>query len=531
MINIIGHIKQLFVKYPYLTIGLFVSVFFIVCAYVLPIQFEENDDITMLLLASGKYSGTPEAHLMYINYLYGLFLFLWYKSFPAIEWYSIWFSLLHIISITLILKEILWRKCHALVKYSVSFIILIFEIFFVVNFQFTTTATLTTMAGIVLVLSNERKKSIYFGLFFIVIGGLIREESALMSLILSSPIFIFLLLQKNKKAIVLIYAVLLIVICHAFNHFAYKYTSWSYFNDFRVIKAHIIDNNNSLKYFETIKDQSETDDFMLFMSSIFDSKILDNNKLDAILNRINAKNSRSIFLEMVSIFKSFIIGNFNNYLPPILSILLFILVFLISSHQKYHQISLILVFILFGLLLCYIPVFRTLKYRAFISSLFILFVLTVIHYNINKNLLAIIVFCITLYFSNYLFRMIKNSLKYNSKKHELFISQYNMITKYNGIIVPFGGSYLIECYSPFKVSQKWESQKIFSFALVGSPLNNGICNNHVDFVNGPALFMDKGSVEPISALLIQSIKAHYNINAKYKIVEQDSLSAIVQFYK
>ena len=46
-------------------------VFFAVMAVVLPLGFEENDDVMMCMIANGSYTGTPDGHLVYINVLYG----------------------------------------------------------------------------------------------------------------------------------------------------------------------------------------------------------------------------------------------------------------------------------------------------------------------------------------------------------------------------------------------------------------------------------------------------------------------------
>ena len=157
MINKKFNFSQLVIKYPYLTIGFFITLFFIVCAIYLPIQFEENDDITMLLLASGKYSGTPDAHLFNINYLLGLLICFCYSITQKIEWYSVFFASIHIISISVILKYFLIDKKDSIVfKLLISLIILLFEAFFITNFQFTTTSTLACIAAVLLLLEYNK---------------------------------------------------------------------------------------------------------------------------------------------------------------------------------------------------------------------------------------------------------------------------------------------------------------------------------------------------------------------------------------
>ena len=47
---------------------------FAIMAIVLPLGFEENDDVMMCMISNGTYTGTPDCHLVYINVLYGWML-------------------------------------------------------------------------------------------------------------------------------------------------------------------------------------------------------------------------------------------------------------------------------------------------------------------------------------------------------------------------------------------------------------------------------------------------------------------------
>ena len=57
----------------------------------LPFRFEENDDVIMLLLASGNYTGNFESNLIFINPIYGGLVAFLYKSIKGIEWYTFLF--------------------------------------------------------------------------------------------------------------------------------------------------------------------------------------------------------------------------------------------------------------------------------------------------------------------------------------------------------------------------------------------------------------------------------------------------------
>ena len=67
-------------KYGLIALLLVVNAaFFALMAWVMPIRFEENDDVMMCMIANGTYSGAPDAHLVFINVLYGWVLTLFYR--------------------------------------------------------------------------------------------------------------------------------------------------------------------------------------------------------------------------------------------------------------------------------------------------------------------------------------------------------------------------------------------------------------------------------------------------------------------
>ncbi len=52
-------------KYGLIALLLVVNAaFFALMAWVMPIRFEENDDVMMCMIANGLYSGSPDAHLV-----------------------------------------------------------------------------------------------------------------------------------------------------------------------------------------------------------------------------------------------------------------------------------------------------------------------------------------------------------------------------------------------------------------------------------------------------------------------------------
>ena len=96
-------------------------VYFTVLALALPLTFEENDDVMMAMIANGSYSGTPDCHLVYINVIYGWVLTLLYGLTRAIEWYTLSFAVLHILSMSVLSYCVLTTPNRSNWGFSASF--------------------------------------------------------------------------------------------------------------------------------------------------------------------------------------------------------------------------------------------------------------------------------------------------------------------------------------------------------------------------------------------------------------------------
>lgn len=72
------------------------------------VRFFANDDVAMAALASGGYSGSPSARLVYVGYLPGLVLAAAYRALPSVPWYVL---LLDVAAVTALstVSWLLWR--------------------------------------------------------------------------------------------------------------------------------------------------------------------------------------------------------------------------------------------------------------------------------------------------------------------------------------------------------------------------------------------------------------------------------------
>src|ERR1035437_8053121 len=219
-------------------------------SWILPIRFETNDDVTMLLLASGKITGTPEAHLVYINYILGYLLTKCYTICNNIEWYTIFLFSIHICSFTIIIWQILLKKSSTLMKGLSILLFYSIEIRLLLCFQFTTTAALAAVAGLLLITKTSWIQKI-MGLMLFLFAVLLRFEAAYLVCIVFSPFYVTLIYPFKKsvfyKSLIIIFAGFILIMASQYLNFkAYQQSSdWKYFYDCEQYRGFIPDNTNA----------------------------------------------------------------------------------------------------------------------------------------------------------------------------------------------------------------------------------------------------------------------------------------------
>lgn len=134
------------------------TAFFILMAWLLPIHYEENDDVTMCMIANGVFSGNPDGHLVFINAIYGWMLAGLYMLSKAVEWYTLSFCVLHVLAMTGIVCVVVRDEgMHPLLKGM--FLVFMYVIWtrIIIAFQFTTTAGLLCFSGCLAMLQHSKK--------------------------------------------------------------------------------------------------------------------------------------------------------------------------------------------------------------------------------------------------------------------------------------------------------------------------------------------------------------------------------------
>lgn len=170
-----------------------------VTIWFLPWRFQTNDDVIMMWLVSGAYTGEPETYAVFIHPLLSWFFSKLYSLFPSISWYALtWFSVVFlsyqglIISLNRTKIGIYWVN-----------IVAIFCLFHFLHFclflQFTIVAGVAAFSGLILleIWNREKSKAIFIlSVGLITVSILIRSESFV--LILFGFSFYFLTFKITK---------------------------------------------------------------------------------------------------------------------------------------------------------------------------------------------------------------------------------------------------------------------------------------------------------------------------------------------
>ncbi len=149
-----------------------------------------NDDQVEADLASGRYSGTPESHLVFIKQTIGLPLSFAYSSAPTIPWYAISLVTTIILSLALLL-----RFARNLQNYLMWFAIAVpTTVFCVLRPNFTIASIIASTVGLVLLsfALTQGKWRCSAGLSFIliIVGYSWRADGFFLALLFCSPIIL-----------------------------------------------------------------------------------------------------------------------------------------------------------------------------------------------------------------------------------------------------------------------------------------------------------------------------------------------------
>ena len=137
--------------------------YFIFVYRMIPLYYEINDDVAMRNVAAGVITGEPDAHLIFVKYILGLFISGMYRFFPGWDWYGIVMIGIMLFSAAVILyrglveeKTFFWKFIYTVITLSLFTCVGLKHI---VAFQWTMVAAFAGAAGIFLFYTSKSKNT------------------------------------------------------------------------------------------------------------------------------------------------------------------------------------------------------------------------------------------------------------------------------------------------------------------------------------------------------------------------------------
>ncbi|MDP2041978.1 MAG: hypothetical protein Q8S14_04620 [Algoriphagus sp.] len=164
-------------------IPLVIGLLAIASVWLLPWRFQVNDDVVMMWLVSGAYTGSPESYAVFIHPLLSWFFSLLYRSFPLANWYAgTWFWTIGI-SFFLIFKKLEFSSNPVVFKRFLLVVILALCLHFCYFLQFTQVAGLACLASLIHLFGiggNKNRILSGIALVLFVLALLIRWEAVVL---------------------------------------------------------------------------------------------------------------------------------------------------------------------------------------------------------------------------------------------------------------------------------------------------------------------------------------------------------------
>lgn len=512
------------------TLLLFNTICFFALSILLPISFETNDDVTMLLISSGSYTGYPDAHLVFINYVYGLLLQTLYTNFPQLEWYTIFFSLIHILSITIIS----WCTLNSKKKISRQIIYLgllySIEAWIILNFQFTTTAAIGATAAIILLHSKDTLSSKISALLLFIIASLIRFDAAFLVLCVFSP-FILIQFYTTKRRIAYTLPLLCFVICalilNIYDKKVYEDSpSWSTYREFNLIRGKINDNPNTTRPIALPPNISNSD-YSLLLYFFPDTNIFDNNSLKTILSS----------LDKVSLTQKiqYSIITLKTYFWILVIISLIVIIQFIGLENRIMRITLLLTYAALLFLACYISLDGIFKLRVIMTTLlpfsWILFLSSDdVKYKYSySSILASILILFSLY---NLFEERKNHKQIIAERGDESICILNKIqVPEDELILTYLTAIRLEGLNPFTISKVYNRTPYYGLGwLAKIPFHDGKIDSFLDLIDKNMICVEKEDFEDFKQLISESILVNYNTIVDFEITTQTENILLIKIF-
>lgn len=468
-----------------ITLILLVNVlFFCLSSWLLPVMFEDNDDATMAWIASGIYSGTPDCHLVFINAIYGWLLTLLYRIIPNLEWYSISFAVLHVLSMTVIVDYWIRKTKDKWVTAGVLLLFYSFWALIIVRFQFTTTAAMAAFAATLLLL--QRKFG--FGGVLLLLASMVRFSAAgLVGLLMMPALINEYRIDVKKSYLPFLGIMVILLVAHCADDLFYQTPEWQYYKVFNSYRGKINDNPNLWRAVGHLPSDITEHQFRSVASFAIDPQETSASDLKKIYDCFNNtplyKKAKNIYPNVIKRYGIWFLG----------VTLLFAAAIVICGRRRTWLSYLLLFFFWIGVL-SFISLNGSVKFRVFLSSL-----LPIMFYacsalscmrSTNHMVMKTIALISVLLFSGELINnTVHQYIKVRASQAKMAEQMSLVERSADYTIISAGADFSVECFPPFDLSKMITPRKFINpYCMMASPLNEGF-SSFKDLLNGNLVYL------------------------------------------
>lgn len=287
-------------KYNRLTALLINILFFAVVLLLFKPNYDANDDNCMISLLCGAY-GNPDGHIVWTNYIIGLFLSTLYRLKADFVWYTLFYFLLMFIAFTEITAAVLRRARNHAVRALLAVVLLFGYLECFTKMNFTRTASILAIAGMTDLadaIASEEKKPVQAaaGVVLCLLSFMVRYESLFLTAAMYGGILILSISsyvkghEKNeiiKRAMqgVVALAVLggLVLGAKLIDDRAYSSKEWKEYEEYNRYRGELLDfgwpDYEKNKELYTSLNISESDLWLYQAWDFYDTEILNTNAL------------------------------------------------------------------------------------------------------------------------------------------------------------------------------------------------------------------------------------------------------------
>ena len=299
-----GHFKSFFSLAALL---LFNTLLFVAAATFLPLLFETVDDSYFCIIANGIFTGQPDLHLVFVNAIYGSLLVALYNLTSAVEWYTVLYSVFHILAATFIVASI-WKDSDMHKWLKITFILFFYALWIqlIVNFQFTTTAGLICFSGI-LALLNKNTKWRIAGVLAILLASFVRFHAAALTGLLLMPVIIKKLYEERRLAYWLTALIVLVIAGRWADGLYYKTPEWQEFKSYNKYRSQIQDDPYSNERKVILPDNVSEDDYYAYVHFMGDPNIMNLPALEYIISHRSSPSIKQIIRTSITQLRRFMV--------------------------------------------------------------------------------------------------------------------------------------------------------------------------------------------------------------------------------